>query len=142
LTSRTSTALLLIDVDHFKSVNDTLGHKAGDGVLTIIADTLSRNCRLSDIIGRHGGEEFCIVCPETTLDEAQVLAGRLLAAVSAIPRPEGLGWPLSASIGATAGAASPWDALLRHADNALYAAKEAGRNRVVTRALPKPEPCS
>jgi diguanylate cyclase (GGDEF)-like protein len=135
-----STAVLLIDVDHFKSVNDTLGHQAGDRVLTTIADTLSRNCRLTDIIGRHGGEEFCIVCPDTTLDEARVLAGRLLAAVGEIPLPEGLARPLSISIGATAaGAASAWDKMLRHADHALYAAKESGRNRVVTTALPKPE---
>lgn len=125
-------AVLLIDVDHFKSVNDTLGHQAGDAVLQALADTLSRNCRQTDIIGRHGGEEFCIVCPNTSADEAKMLASRLLAAVAAMLRPDGVSRPLGISIGiATAADERAWDALLRRADGALYTAKETGRNRAV-----------
>lgn len=127
--SRRSVTVLLIDVDHFKSVNDTLGHKAGDAVLMTIAETLSRNCCLTDIIGRQGGEEFCIVCPDTGAAEAQILADRLLDAVSRIPCPAGLDRPLSVSIGVAAGVDSGWEALLRQADTALYAAKHGGRNQ-------------
>ncbi|MGE0667983.1 MAG: diguanylate cyclase [Sphingomonadales bacterium] len=126
-------AVLLIDVDHFKSINDSLGHMAGDAVLTSIADTLARNCRADDIIGRQGGEEFCIVCSNTRPAEAAALAERLLAAVAAIPRPPGLAEPLSVSVGIAAGQADPdWDAALRYADGALYAAKAAGRGQAVT----------
>ncbi len=126
-------AVLLIDVDHFKSVNDTLGHQAGDGVLAAIAETLSGNCRQTDIIGRQGGEEFCIVCPDTHAAEARVLADRLLLAVAALPRPDGLGAPLGISIGIAARTpGSQWEGLLADADRALYAAKTAGRGRAIT----------
>lgn len=125
-------SVLMIDVDHFKEVNDTLGHEAGDTVLRAIADTLSRNCRHGDIIGRHGGEEFCIVCPATEITEAEILADRLLEAVARMPRPDGVDRPLGISIGiAMATEACVWDALLRRADGALFAAKQTGRNRAV-----------
>lgn len=125
-------SVLMIDVDHFKEVNDTLGHEAGDTVLRAIARTLSLNCRHGDIIGRHGGEEFCIVCPATELAEAEILADRLLEAVAGMPRPEGVDRPLGISIGiAMATEACVWDGLLRRADGALYSAKQTGRNRAV-----------
>ncbi len=131
-----SLSLLLIDIDHFKLVNDTLGHEAGDQALCAVAAMLAASCRRSDIIGRHGGEEFCIVCPDTGAAEALRLSERLLGAVSAIQPPEGIHRPFSVSIGiATCGGASAspadWDTLLRQADSALYAAKESGRNRAV-----------
>ena len=129
-------SVLLIDVDHFKAVNDTLGHEAGDRVLCAVASTLAANCRRTDIIGRHGGEEFCVVCPDTDAPEALRLAERLLAAIQALEPPDGLGQPFSVSIGIATGgnpAAEPldWDGLLRLADRALYGAKDAGRNRTI-----------
>ena len=127
-------SLLLIDIDHFKLVNDTLGHEAGDRALCAVASTLSASCRRSDIIGRHGGEEFCVVCPDTGAAEAMRLSERLLAAIDGIAPPEGLHRRFSVSIGiATGGGTDPadWDQLLRQADSALYAAKETGRNRAV-----------
>jgi len=125
-------SILLIDIDHFKAVNDTLGHEAGDRALYAVATTLAAACRRSDIIGRHGGEEFCIVCTDTTADEAMRLGERLLRAVEAIEPLAGLRGGLSISIGiATTSQEQAWDTLLQQADRALYAAKNAGRNRAV-----------
>jgi diguanylate cyclase (GGDEF)-like protein len=125
-------SMLLIDIDHFKSVNDTLGHEAGDQALYAIAATLAAGCRRSDVIGRHGGEEFCIVCPDTAADDAMLLSERLLREVEAIVPPPGLARGFSVSIGiATMAHGAAWDSLLQQADRALYIAKEAGRNRVV-----------
>jgi diguanylate cyclase (GGDEF)-like protein len=124
--------VLMVDVDNFKSVNDTLGHQGGDAVLRRIAEALAGACRRSDIIGRHGGEEFCVICPGASMAEAQSVADRLIAAVAAIPLPAGLQAPLSVSIGMSAGDASiPWDALVNRADRALYSAKSSGRSQVV-----------
>jgi diguanylate cyclase (GGDEF)-like protein len=125
-------SILLIDIDHFKAGNDTLGHEAGDLALSAVATTLSAACRRTDIIGRYGGEEFCIVCADTTADEAMHLSERLLRAVEAITPPAGLRRSLSVSIGiATATDEQAWDTLLKQADRALYSAKDAGRNRAV-----------
>ncbi len=129
-------SLLLIDVDHFKSVNDTLGHEAGDRALHAVARCLAAECRRGDIVGRHGGEEFCIVCPGADAADAARLGERLLRAVADIAPPPGLPRRLSISIGiATASGpdAGPdrWDMLQRQADQALYGAKQAGRNRML-----------
>jgi diguanylate cyclase (GGDEF)-like protein len=126
-------SVLLIDVDHFKAVNDTLGHEAGDRVLCLVADALAGACRHTDVIGRHGGEEFCVLCPDTSLAEAQALGDRLIAAVAAVVRPDGIARPLSISIGiAVSTAGSSWDAMLHSADQALYAAKAAGRGQAIS----------
>ncbi|MGE0667980.1 MAG: diguanylate cyclase [Sphingomonadales bacterium] len=125
-------SMLLIDIDHFKSVNDTLGHEAGDQALRAIAQTLSAACRRTDVIGRHGGEEFCVMCPDTNAEEALRLGERLLREVEAITPPPGLARRFSISIGiATADGPESWDALLQQADKALYVAKDTGRNRAV-----------
>ncbi|MEN3977028.1 GGDEF domain-containing protein [Emcibacter sp. SYSU 3D8] len=125
-------SLLLIDVDHFKSVNDTLGHEAGDDVLRLVAGTLAANCRRTDVIGRQGGEEFCIICPGTDIEEARRLGEQMLQAVTGIAWPGGAGRPLSISIGIAAGGADTnWDAMLHSADEALYAAKAAGRGQAI-----------
>ncbi len=125
-------SMLLIDIDHFKTVNDTLGHEAGDRALFAVAGTLAAACRRTDVIGRHGGEEFCIICPDTTAEEAMRLGERLLREVEAIPPPAGLTRGLSISIGiVTAIGDEAWDTLLQKADRALYIAKETGRNRAV-----------
>ncbi|MEN3977026.1 GGDEF domain-containing protein [Emcibacter sp. SYSU 3D8] len=125
-------SMLLIDIDHFKAVNDTLGHEAGDRALFAIAAALSETCRRSDIVGRHGGEEFCVICPDTSAEEAMRLGERLLLAVEALTPPAGFPRGFSISIGiATASGEQAWDALLLEADRALYIAKDTGRNRAV-----------
>ena len=121
-------ALMMFDIDHFKAVNDTHGHLAGDRVLQKFARTIAAQLRETDRFGRFGGEEFVVVLPETALDEALQLAQRVRQAVQADAGPP----PITVSIGVT-----PWqgegdtvDAMLARADQALYAAKRAGRNRV------------
>jgi diguanylate cyclase (GGDEF)-like protein len=124
--------VLLVDLDHFKRVNDRFGHEAGDRVLRAFADLLRGECRQSDIIGRVGGEEFALALPETSLAQAQTVATRLTDGCRRLALPEGddfIQW--SCSIGITDGRADDPDigAMLRRADAALYEAKRAGRDR-------------
>lgn len=127
-------ALLMLDVDHFKQVNDDYGHAAGDRALRVIAETLRANTRVFDSIARYGGEEFVVVMPGSNPDEAVAAAERLRSAVEAMTFvPEaGRLCRLSVSIGVACGGTGTEtpEALLRGADVALYAAKRAGRNRV------------
>jgi diguanylate cyclase len=125
-------AVLLLDLDHFKQINDTHGHGRGDDVLSAVGATLGASLRDSDFVGRYGGEEFVILLPATGREEALVAAETIRAAVETITVP-GVARPITASIGV---AVMPDDAgesvaLLRHADRRLYAAKAKGRNRVV-----------
>jgi two-component system cell cycle response regulator len=127
-------AVLMMDVDHFKQVNDDYGHAAGDRALRAIADTLRASTRVFDSLARYGGEEFVVVMPGSNPDEAVAAAERLRAAVEAMtfaPEPGRL-CHLSVSIGVACGGTGTEtpDALLHCADVALYAAKRAGRNRV------------
>jgi len=120
-------AVLVLDLDGFKEVNDTLGHSAGDRLLCDVAEALVATVRDGDTVVRHGGDEFCIVAPETDATEAATLGGRIGEALASI---EVLGSPLTATIGA---AVFPEDApspelLLAAADNAERTAK-AGRRR-------------
>ena len=127
-------ALLLADVDHFKSVNDTYGHPVGDEVLRGVARILAQEARATDLVARHGGEEFAIVMPETDGAGAGVIAERIRERVAAEVFDTGLG-PLRVTI--SLGLATyPADAarkadLLETADGCLYAAKRGGRNRTV-----------
>ncbi|MEN3953478.1 GGDEF domain-containing protein [Iodidimonas sp. SYSU 1G8] len=133
----TPVTLLLIDIDHFKSVNDTLGHEAGDRALVLIAEALAGTCRGTDTLGRHGGEEFCVVCPDTSVADAQALSERLLRAVATMILPGEFERALSISIGLAEAYPSEnvdWDALVNRADKALYAAKANGRDQVVVSA--------
>lgn len=126
---------LMIDVDHFKRVNDQYGHDAGDEALVWLGSHLRVEARASDLVGRLGGEEFVMLLPGTRLAEALVLAERLRATVAATPADLGGGieWPLTISVGVAE--RRPGDtevrSLLRRADDAMYEAKRAGRNRVV-----------
>jgi two-component system cell cycle response regulator len=129
-------AVLMIDVDHFKAVNDRYGHAAGDAALRMVADMLRQRTRVFDSIARYGGEEFVVVMPGVATQEAVLAAERLREAVLNLrfaPTPDGL-HRLSVSIGVaicppkTAGV-SP-EALIDAADQALYDAKGRGRNRV------------
>jgi diguanylate cyclase (GGDEF)-like protein len=137
-------ALLQIDLDHFKSVNDTYGHEAGDRVLCEVAAILERSVRRSDVVGRVGGDEFVVVLPGIeSLDKAQDVAVNIIAGIST---PFILGAGRRAEIGASIGIALAGDAresassLLRRADAAMYAAKQAGRGRVCLARLPDDEP--
>ena len=131
--SHTDCAVLFVDVDHFKHINDTLGHTAGDQVLTALADTLRSRLRQSDLLARYGGEEFVVLLPGSGLAAAQRLAEDLRVRVMSLPVPVlAGGTPLRVSIGVAA--LSPRshtpEALLAAADAALYTAKRAGRNTV------------
>lgn len=122
-------AVLLIDIDHFKQINDNFGHDTGDAVLADFAAILKLNCRSQDVIARWGGEEFMVICPNTSPAEAEELANRLCAATREHRFPR-VG-QCTASIGVAVW--KPGDrqkSLSIRADNALYAAKQGGRDRV------------
>lgn len=122
-------SVLMIDIDHFKSVNDVHGHLAGDAVLQDMAKVLSSNVRRTDVVGRWGGEEFLVLCPGTHAAGAMVLAESLRATIESHDFP-GVGRK-TCSIGvATARPDETIDTLLDRADAALYRAKDGGRNRV------------
>ncbi len=127
-------ALVLCDVDHFKRVNDTHGHLAGDLVLSEVAAAIRATIRESDSAYRYGGEEMAVIAPEAGAEEGRALAERLRAAVEGRPfcTPKGDALRVTASFGVAAfgGALCAPEALVAAADGALYAAKEAGRNRV------------
>ena len=129
---------LVIDIDHFKSVNDTHGHAAGDSVLREFAQRLRRNTRGVDLACRMGGEEFIIVMPDTPLWRARQIAERVRSCIAAEPFPINAGTQIAmtASVGLATLEASDegMDALFSRADQALYAAKCEGRNRVVADA--------
>jgi diguanylate cyclase (GGDEF)-like protein len=126
-------ALLVLDLDHFKSVNDRFGHEVGDRMLKAFADVAEANVRPSDQLFRMGGEEFCFVLPETSLQEAIDVAERIRHAVAASTVETAQGSALATvSIGIAATQfAVDVDVLLAAADAAVYEAKARGRNRVV-----------
>jgi diguanylate cyclase (GGDEF)-like protein len=127
-------SLLMLDIDHFKEVNDTHGHRAGDRVLCRLVGVCAEIVRRVDFVGRVGGEEFAILLPETGTEQAIAVAERLRAAVSQarVVREEGPPICVTASLGvATAKEAGEnLDTLYSRADTALYAAKHGGRDRV------------
>jgi len=126
--------VLFCDLDNFKSVNDTHGHLAGDKVLIAVADCLRRELRGHDGIGRYGGEEFVIILDRVPLREAQHVADRLRAAISALPLDNDL--RITVSIGLAHGYSHDprldLQQLITRADTALYDAKKSGRDRTET----------
>jgi diguanylate cyclase len=125
-------ALLLIDVDHFKRINDTHGHQQGDRVLQSIAASLAENTRDQDIVARFGGEEFAVLLPNAAPDEAVTVAEKLRRGCAEIC--DGVG-RLTISVGVAAFRPGDTDAtLLGRADEALYASKARGRNCVTVEA--------
>jgi len=134
--ARVPMSLLMIDVDHFKRVNDELGHAAGDAVLRRLATLLPAELRGDDRVGRIGGEEFLAVLPNATLDQAVAVGERMRQRLAVAPIDiEGRRRTVTVSIGvAEARPADDADALIERADRALYAAKTSGRDRVVEAA--------
>jgi diguanylate cyclase (GGDEF)-like protein len=126
-------ALMMVDIDDFKSVNDTFGHPHGDAVLARVGETARQECRAPDVIGRVGGDEFAIVVPQTSAAGAERLARRLLAHVG---QPDGSSVTLSIGIAVLDDASPHPDRLMADADRALYQVKAAGRNGV---AVYRPE---
>ncbi len=130
---RAAFAVLIIDLDHFKSINDRFGHPAGDAVLKLFADVVNSVARRSDIVGRLGGEEFGMLLPSTNTAEAQEFCERLHDAIGkAVLKYQNSMIPYTVSIGLTASSIGSLDSienLLAHADLALYQAKRDGRNQ-------------
>jgi diguanylate cyclase (GGDEF)-like protein len=125
-------ALLLIDADRFKAVNDDHGHAVGDAVLRELAARLRERVRREDVVGRWGGEEFVVALPETTPDGAAAVAESLRLAIASTPIvADGAALDVTVSIGVAAWTGQELDELVERADRALYAAKAAGRDRVV-----------
>jgi diguanylate cyclase (GGDEF)-like protein len=141
LRHRRPMCLMLLDIDHFKRINDDHGHQVGDRVLVDVTEACRRALRQTDVVARFGGEEFIVALPETDLAAASRLAERLQAEVACVnvaqhavggvsaPRADS-GLTVSVGIAALHGAAVSLDHLVRLADEAMYAAKHAGRNRV------------
>ena len=130
--------LFLFDIDHFKGINDTHGHDAGDDVLRSFAERLRQGVRGVDLVSRHGGEEFVLVMPDTDADYAASVAERLRSDVEREPfvTRSGAPIPVTVSVGIAEwqGPSDTADDLMRRADRALFSAKRAGRNRVVASA--------
>jgi diguanylate cyclase (GGDEF)-like protein len=130
-------SLIMLDIDHFKQVNDSFGHSAGDRVLRSVGQVLRDSCRVYDVPGRYGGEEFCVVLPETRVGNTSVVAERIRERLAASRFDVGSdSVVVTASIGIAGidsveaeGALSP-SAFIDRADQALYSAKHRGRNRV------------
>ena len=134
LHSATPLSCLMLDIDHFKRINDLHGHDVGDLVLTRMARVVEDGCRKDDVVFRYGGEEFCIVSPHTALADAAQLAERIVRAARETDfGREGVTEPVTLSVGvATRTAADDvLESLIVRADKALYAAKEGGRDRVM-----------
>ena len=141
---QTGIVCLMLDIDHFKRVNDTWGHAAGDAVLRELALRIESQVRASDVAARFGGEEFVVLLPNTEATSAKLLAERIRAAISRTPfdLPGGVSVTVTVSIGISEVLPGPenrdlktlGDSLIARADVALYAAKSAGRDRVIVEA--------
>ncbi|MCH7796199.1 MAG: diguanylate cyclase, partial [Proteobacteria bacterium] len=135
-------SVLIFDIDHFKRVNDTYGHAAGDEVLKTVAERVGDSIRDFDLLARYGGEEFVVIMPSTPPDPAAMVAERLRQRLAAQPfeiSGSDQALPITASLG-VATTTDPTETsqnLLGRADAALYAAKDAGRNRVRSADAPE-----
>lgn len=135
--NRLNLCCIMADLDHFKAVNDNFGHQVGDDVIKLLADVLHANCRSTDLVGRYGGEEFCLVLPNIEIDAAIQIGEKIRLSVKDTADKKFEHWETAPTVRASLGVASlensPEDEteLMRFADEALYEAKEQGRNRVV-----------
>ncbi len=128
----TTIAVLLVDIDHFKKINDVHGHPAGDEVLRVVGERLRASIRPKDAVGRRGGEEFMVLMTDVQLGDVPRMAERIRASLAQSPiRIDSHDLAVTCSVGcASTGTRDPINSLLRRADQALYRAKSAGRNRV------------
>ncbi|MBR3063003.1 MAG: GGDEF domain-containing protein, partial [Exiguobacterium sp.] len=125
-------ALILVDIDHFKRVNDTYGHDVGDDVLRELGMLLVNESNERHLVGRFGGEEFLIVMPHANREEVSQLAESIREKVSTFPFETSAGTlHITVSLGACHSNDIEIDSVLKHADEALYHAKESGRNRFI-----------
>lgn len=130
-----SASMMMLDLDHFKSINDQYGHRAGDLALVAFANVCKQAIREADVLGRLGGEEFALMLPETPIKSAQVLAERIREATAAIEIPWGdhvIRFTVSIGVVEIATDELTLDSVMNRADQAMYRAKERGRNQVVT----------
>ena len=129
-------AVLMVDIDHFKRVNDEHGHPTGDRVLALVGQTMRQLTRAADLVGRFGGEEFMVIAPETPFEAARVVAERVrvtIAERSSGPEAKGRGLPavtVSIGVSTTELHVASAEELVKRSDEALYRAKRDGRNRV------------
>ena len=129
-------SVLMVDIDHFKQINDTWGHSTGDRVLQFLANAMILNFRVTDVVGRLGGEEFAVVMPETDAENAAVSANRLRDLIENPVNVEpDIGsqvcFTVSIGIASLEDGNTSFEEILGRADRALYNAKDQGRNRVV-----------
>jgi len=135
--------LLVIDLDNFKAVNDTLGHQAGDQVLTGAAKIFKNITRPHDVVARSGGDEFTIIVAELSLEQANLIAQRIVRAIEKIPINQSLKIFASVGLHAIDASRAPEDAI-KEADRAMYEAKKGGKDKISISAesqkfLPKPQ---
>jgi diguanylate cyclase (GGDEF)-like protein/hemerythrin-like metal-binding protein len=127
-------SLIMLDIDHFKSINDRFGHAVGDSVLQFVCRIMEACIRPTDLLGRWGGEEFVILLPDSGYAEAALIAQRIKYEIERGERPDGI--KVTASLGfATCQSLDSWDEWLKRADMALYLAKTRGRNRIESELL-------
>ncbi|MCW8194582.1 diguanylate cyclase [Proteobacteria bacterium 005FR1] len=136
-------AVVMVDIDHFKSINDAHGHVVGDKCLKLVAQCISQNVgRVADVVARYGGEEFALILPDTDQSDACILADRIRKAIANLTLTyDGKTVRMTASLGVSGRVPDPGDTLttlVKDADKALYRAKESGRNRVMTEAAMLP----
>ena len=130
-------SVLLLDLDHFKQINDTYGHAAGDDVLRAFAERLRSELRAGDVGGRWGGEEFLVILPRTDLDGARAIAERIRTVTAAEHVSSGtLSIPVTVSVGCALGPGTSIEAVVQVADTCLYEAKVMGRNRIASEVAP------
>ena len=128
------TAAIMIDIDHFKKVNDSFGHEVGDHVIRQVAQVLQRISRASDVVARTGGEEYLLILPETDMNAARTLAERIRIAIGERPLlVDNQRIPITVSLGVACTSGDvDLDELSQEADRAMYLAKRGGRNRVAS----------
>jgi diguanylate cyclase (GGDEF)-like protein len=128
-----ATGLIMLDIDHFKKINDTYGHIAGDSILKQLASRVEKNIRAYDILGRYGGEEFLIVAPNTDMQSSIAIGEKICAVVGALPfevNGKQLDVTISVGVGCMLSSDTDLEKAIKRADAALYEAKAGGRNRV------------